>query len=73
MITVELKKYNIVLKDDVIVTLEWVESEGETKKGEAIFFSLGILTSGTYHKESSQGKMKKLKGMGVGYNFNVRY
>ncbi len=73
VISVDLKKYNIILKDDVIVTLEWVETEGENIKGEAIFFSLGVLTYGTYHKESSQGKMKKLKGMGVGYNFNVRY
>ncbi len=37
------------------------------------FASLGELISGTYHKESSQCKMKKLKGMGIGYNFNVRY
>ena len=73
VISIDLKQYNIVLNDDVIVTLEWVESEGETKKGEAIFFSLGLLTSGTYYKESSQGKMKKLKGMGVGFNFNIRY
>ncbi len=73
VISVDLKKYNIILKDDVIVTLEWVENKGENYKGEAIFFSLGVLTSGTYHKESSQGKMKKLKGMGVGYNFNVRH
>jgi len=73
VISVDLKKYNIILKDDVIVTLEWVETEGENYKGEAIFFSLGVLTNGTYHKVSSQGKMKKLKGMGVGYNFNVRY
>ncbi len=73
VISVDLKKFNIILKDDVIVTLEWVETEGENNEGEAIFFSLGLLTSGTYHKESSQGKMKKLKGMGVGFNFNVRY
>jgi len=72
IVSVDLKKYNIILKDDVIVTLEWVETEGENNQGEAIFFSLGVLTSGTYHKESSQGKMKKLKGMGVGFNFNVR-
>ena len=73
VISVDLTEYGIVLKDDVIVSLEWVENEGDTKKGEAIFFSLGLLTSGTYHKESSQGKLKKLNGLGVGFNMNVRY
>lgn len=42
VISVDLRKYNIVLKEDVIVTMEWVENEGETNKGEAIFFSLGV-------------------------------
>ena len=73
VISVDLRKYNIVLKEDVIVTLEWVENEGETNKGEAIFFSLGVLTGGTLHKESSQGKLKKLNGMGVGFTMDVRY
>ncbi len=73
VITVDLRKYNIVLKDDVIVTMEWVENTGETNKGEAIFFSLGVLTGGTLHKESSQGKLKKLNGMGVGFTMDVRY
>ena len=72
VISVDLTEYGIVLKDDVIVSLEWVENAGDTKKGEAIFFSLGLLTSGTYHKESSQGRLKKLKGLGVGFNMNVR-
>jgi hypothetical protein len=73
VITVDLTKYGIILKDDVVVSLEWVENEGNTKKGEAIFFSLGLLTSGTYHKETSQGKLKKLKGLGVGFNMDVRH
>ncbi len=50
-IKVNLKPYNIVLRDDVIVTLEWVETEGENNKGEAIFFSLGLLNSGTLYKK----------------------
>jgi hypothetical protein len=73
VIAVDLKKYNIVLKEDVIVTMEWIENEGETNKGEAIFFSLGVLTGGTLHRESSQGKLKKLNGMGVGFTMDVRY
>jgi hypothetical protein len=45
--SVDLKKYNIILKEDVIVTLEWISNEGENKKGEAIFFSLGFFNTGT--------------------------
>lgn len=73
LISVDLKKYNIVLKDDVIATLEWIKNEGENNKGEAIFFSLGVFNGGTLIKQSSQGKFKKYSSMGVGMNFDVRY
>ena len=72
-ITIDLEKYDIILTDDVIVTLEWIDSEGENNKGEAIFFSLGLLTSGTIYKKTSQGKYKKHSSLGVGFNIDVRY
>jgi len=72
-ITVDLKPYDIVLNDDVMVTLEWVETEGENNKGEAIFFSVGMFNSGTFYKKSSQAKFKKHSSMGVGFNIDVRY
>lgn len=72
-ITVDLKPYDIVLKDDVVVALEWVDTEGENNKGEAIFFSLGLLNRGTLYKKSSQAKFKKHSSMGVGFNIDVRY
>ncbi len=72
-ISTDLKKYDIVLTDDVVATLEWVEVDGEVKTGEGIFLSLGLFTGGTYHRKSSQGKMKKLKGFGVGFNLDVKY
>jgi hypothetical protein len=73
LISVDLKEYNIELRDDVIATLEWIKSEGENNKGEAIFFSLGVFNSGTLIKRASQGKFKKYSKMGVGMNFDVRY
>ncbi len=73
LISVDLKKYNIELRHDVIATLEWVKNEGENYKGEAIFFSLGVFNSGTLVKRASQGKFKKYSKMGVGMNFDVRY
>ncbi len=72
-ITVDLKPYDIVLKNDVIVTLEWVDTDGESNKGEAIFFSLGMLNSGTLYKQSSQAKFKMHSSMGVGFNIDGRY
>jgi hypothetical protein len=72
-ITVDLKPYDIVLNDDVIITLEWVDTDGENNKGEAIFFSLGMFNSGTLYKKSSQAKFKKYSSMGVGFNIDVRY
>ncbi len=72
-IRVDLKPYDIILKDDVIVTLEWVDTEGQNKKGEAIFFSLGLVNSGTVYKKSSHAKFKKYNSMGVGFNIDVRY
>lgn len=72
-ITIDLKPYNIVLNNDVIVTLEWVASDGENNNGEAIFFSIGMFNSGTLYKKSSQAKFKKYSNMGVGFNIDVRY
>ncbi len=73
LFTTDLKKYDIVLTDDVIVMLEWVEAEGELKTDQGIFLSLGMFTGGTYNRKSSQGKVKKFRGLGVGYNLDVKY
>jgi hypothetical protein len=72
-ISVDLQDQNIVLDDDVIVTLEWVENEGINNKGEAIFFSLALFNSGTLYKRSSQARFKKYSNLGVGFNIDVRY
>lgn len=71
--TINLKKYDIVLTDDVIVMLEWVEAEEGIKTGQGLSFSLGMFTGGTYHRKSSQGKIKKFRGFGMGYNLDVKY
>lgn len=74
LVTTSLKKYDIVLTEDVIVTLEWVDNEGEVKPTEGLVISVGLLTGGTYERESKESTMKKkLKGMGLGFTMNVRY
>ncbi|MGD1945350.1 MAG: carboxypeptidase-like regulatory domain-containing protein [Croceivirga sp.] len=37
-VTIDLKPYDIILKNDVIVTLEWVANKGENKKMRLFFF-----------------------------------
>lgn len=74
MISTNLKAYDIVLTEDVIVTLEWVDTEGDIKPTEALVLSVGLLTGGTYERGSKESRMrKKLKGMGLGFTMNVRY
>ncbi len=74
MISTNLRAYDIVLTEDVITTLEWVDNEGEIKPTEALIVSVGLLTGGTYERGSKESKMKKkLKGMGLGFTMDVRY
>lgn len=73
MITTDLKEYDIVLTDDVIVTLEWVDNEGKVRPTEALVISVGLLTGGTFERDSKEAVMRKrLKGMGLGFTMNVR-
>ena len=62
-----------ILTDDVLVTLEWVGSNGENEKGEGIFFPLSLVSKGTYFKPSSQSKFKKQNSLGVGFNIDVKF
>ena len=73
LISVDLRAYDLVLRDDVIVTLEWIETAESVKKGEGIYFSLGLVAGRTFLRNSSQGKMKKMRGLGIGFNLDVRY
>ena len=73
LISVDLKPYDITLTDDVMVSLEWVKNEGTLRRGDGIYLSAGLLSTGTFVKQASQGKMKKHSNLGVGFNLNVRY
>ncbi len=73
MISTNLKPYDIVLTDDVIVTLEWIDNEGDVLPTEALVISVGLFTGGSYERNSKQGKLKKkLKGLGLGFTLEVR-
>ncbi len=73
-ISKDLRPYDIVLTEDVLVTLEWIDAEREVKPEEALAVSVGVLTGGTYERNSKEAKMKKrLRGLGLGYTMDVRY
>jgi hypothetical protein len=74
MISTDLRDYDIVLTEDVIATLEWVDTDGKVKPTEALIISVGLLTGGTYERSSKETKMKRvLRGMGLGFTMDVRY
>lgn len=71
-ITTNLQDFKIVLTEDVIVTLEWIDTEGQIKPTEALVISVGLFTGGTYEHESKEAKMRKrLKGFGLGFTLDV--
>ena len=73
-IHMDLRPYGIVLTEDVLVTLEWIDADAKVKPTEALAVSVGVLTGGTYERVSKEVEMKKvLRGLGLGYTLDVRY
>lgn len=69
--TVNLSDYKLLMKNDILVSLEWIEG-ASSPKGTAVFLSAGFLNSATWHRLTSQGEWKKFNGMGVGFNMDVQ-
>lgn len=73
-IAVDLRPYNIVLTQDVLVTLEWIDSEGKINPTDALSISLGLIAGGMYERSAKVMEMKKVfRGMGLGFTMDVRY
>ncbi len=73
LVSVDLIPYDIMLTEDVMVTLEWVDFTGEKNMEEAIYFSLAPLGNATYFKRASQAGFKKHSSLGVGFYLDVQY
>ena len=65
---IDLVPYNILIHDDFIVSLEFIEGS----KNSGIVFSAGFVNKGTYHRTASHARWKKYP-MGVGFNVTVGY
>ena len=70
-ISVDLSKYNIVVDDDVLVSLEWVEKKGNFQDS-ILVFSAALFSSRTYMRKTSHSKWET-KRLGLGINVTAKY
>jgi hypothetical protein len=68
-VTVDLSQYNIVVMEDIIVTIEWIQNLG---KG-GLNFSAGLFKLPMYHRQTSFGEWKKTSMISLGFNIQVKY
>ncbi len=66
---VDLSEYNIVVRDDFFVSLEWIENLGE----DGLFFSLSVLGGPLLSKHTSQGEWEKVGPIGIGFSVLAKY
>ena len=70
--TVDLSTYKLVLKDDILLSIEWIEGSSDSKENGALFLSASFLSAATWHRLTSQADWKKASGLGVGFNLEVQ-
>lgn len=70
--TIPLSDFKLIMKGEVLISIEWIEGSSSQKQNGAMFLSAGFLNSATWHRLTSQAKWKKATGMGVGINIEVR-
>ena len=68
-LTVDLREYNIVVRDDFFISLEWIENLGE----DGLFFSLSVLGGPLLSKHTSQGEWEKVAPVGIGFSVLAKY
>jgi hypothetical protein len=69
VLTVDLKNYNLVVENDFLVSLEWIEGYGSDK----ISFCAGLMNGNCLYRKTSQDAWQKANPVGVGFNCTVMY
>lgn len=69
---VNLSGLNLTLSGEILVSLELLRTYSATSPPGAVFFSAGLFNSGTWRRQTSQAKWKKARGVGIGFNVEVR-
>lgn len=70
-VEIDLSKYNLVVHDDLLVSLELLASKGDPKS--SIFISASLLGAPTFYRQTSQAKWKEYKSLSLGINATVAY
>jgi len=70
-ISVDLKPYNIVVNEDVVIAIEWV---GRSKKGSYLFFPLARPSIAShFYRQGCQNKWEKYPGMSCLMEVTLKY
>ena len=69
MVSVDLRPYDIVMEDDFLVAIEWIEDLGN---GE-LLFSAGFFGSNLFARATSQGTWTQMGVAAYGMNVEVVY
>jgi len=68
---IDLSKYNLTVKDDILIALELIQAKGDATSG--VYMSASLFGNPTYYKETSQSEWKKLGKVSIGINVTVKY
>lgn len=69
IISVDLKEYDILVDDDVFISLEWID---EDLGSEGLWFSAGVFGKSIYARSTSQAEWKKQRGLSLGISVTLR-
>ncbi|MCO6147365.1 carboxypeptidase-like regulatory domain-containing protein [Flavobacterium sp. NRK1] len=69
-LVVDLTPYNIMVEDDFLVSLEWIEDAPNSKR---IWFSAALFATPIIARETSQGTWNKMSIAGVGFTVDTVY
>jgi len=69
LISVDLKEYDILVDDDVFISLEWID---EDLGSEGLWFSAGVFGKSIYARSTSQAEWKKQRGLSLGMSVTLR-
>ena len=67
--SVDLKDYDILVDDDVFISLEWID---EDLGSEGLWFSAGVFGKSIYARSTSQAEWKKQRGLSLGMSVTLR-
>ena len=69
-LVVDLTPYNIMVEDDFLVSLEWIEDAPNSKR---IWFSAALFATPIISRDTSQGTWNKMGIAGVGFTVDTVY